>query len=171
MLHPRQIKLIQRTVVHRRTVRTRSCILSQSGNGDKYLGLPSTTARVSSISSSSIHGANVHWPSHVQKMALRTRPLAILLTSSKSLLTHGSLPSIALSQSRGYASVLGSLRDTPGSRNKAIRRGRGPASGKGKTSGRGHKGQGQHGKVPAGFNGGETPSEVVLGLPKGVPNP
>ncbi|KAJ5082554.1 54S ribosomal protein L10 [Penicillium argentinense] len=50
-----------------------------------------------------------------------------------------------------------------------IRRGRGPASGKGKTSGRGHKGQKQHGKVPAGFNGGQTPDIVVHGE-RGAPN-
>lgn len=61
------------------------------------------------------------------------------------------------------ASILGSLSDTKGAYNKRIRRGRGPSSGKGKTSGRGHKGQKQHGKVPAGFNGGQTPDEVVHG--------
>ncbi|KAI9651812.1 MAG: YmL10 [Alyxoria varia] len=61
------------------------------------------------------------------------------------------------------ASILGSLSDNPGAYSKRIRRGRGPASGKGKTSGRGHKGQKQHGKVPAGFNGGETSAEVAKG--------
>ena len=61
------------------------------------------------------------------------------------------------------ASILGSLSDNPGAYSKRIRRGRGPASGKGKTSGRGHKGQKQHGKVPAGFNGGETSAEVAQG--------
>ena len=44
---------------------------------------------------------------------------------------------------------------------KRIRRGRGPSSGKGKTSGRGHKGQKQHGKVPAGFQGGQTPLHIT----------
>ncbi|KAL2820789.1 ribosomal protein L18e/L15P [Aspergillus granulosus] len=66
------------------------------------------------------------------------------------------------SQSRN-AHILASLSDTSGAYNKRIRRGRGPASGKGKTSGRGHKGQKQHGKVPAGFNGGQTPELVVHG--------
>lgn len=61
------------------------------------------------------------------------------------------------------ASVLSSLSDVPSAYNKRIRRGRGASSGKGKTSGRGHKGQKQHGKVPAGFNGGQTPIEVVHG--------
>jgi large subunit ribosomal protein L15 len=61
------------------------------------------------------------------------------------------------------ASILGSLSDTPGAYSKRIRRGRGPSSGKGKTSGRGHKGQKQHGKVPARFQGGQTPQEIVHG--------
>ncbi|BCS25956.1 mitochondrial 54S ribosomal protein uL15m [Aspergillus puulaauensis] len=68
----------------------------------------------------------------------------------------------APSQSRN-AHILASLSDNPGAYSKRIRRGRGPASGKGKTSGRGHKGQGQHGKVPAGFNGGQTPEIIVHG--------
>ncbi|KKK15829.1 hypothetical protein P175DRAFT_0514718 [Aspergillus ochraceoroseus IBT 24754] len=66
-------------------------------------------------------------------------------------------------QSTRNAHILASLSDTPGAYNKRIRRGRGPASGKGKTSGRGHKGQKQHGKVPAGFNGGQTPEIIVHG--------
>ena len=61
------------------------------------------------------------------------------------------------------ASILSSLSDNPGAYNKRIRRGRGPSSGKGKTSGRGHKGQKQHGKVPARFQGGQTPQEIVHG--------
>lgn len=66
-------------------------------------------------------------------------------------------------QQHRSASILSSLSDVPAAYNKRIRRGRGPSSGKGKTSGRGHKGQKQHGKVPAGFNGGQTPDEVVAG--------
>ncbi|RFU30083.1 hypothetical protein B7463_g6268, partial [Scytalidium lignicola] len=61
------------------------------------------------------------------------------------------------------ASILAELSDNPGAYNKRIRRGRGPSSGKGKTSGRGHKGQKQHGKVPARFQGGQTPQEIVHG--------
>ncbi|TAQ84263.1 hypothetical protein B7494_g7415 [Chlorociboria aeruginascens] len=59
------------------------------------------------------------------------------------------------------ASILGSLSDNPGAYSHRIRRGRGPSSGKGKTSGRGHKGQKQHGKVPARFQGGQTPQDIV----------
>lgn len=61
------------------------------------------------------------------------------------------------------ASILSQLSDTKGAYSKRIRVGRGPSSGYGKTSGRGHKGQKQHGKVPAGFNGGQTPDWVVAG--------
>lgn len=59
------------------------------------------------------------------------------------------------------ASILSALSDNPGAYNKKIRRGRGPSSGKGKTSGRGYNGQKAHGKVPRGFNGGQTPDHIV----------
>ncbi|KAK7906226.1 YmL10 [Exophiala xenobiotica] len=65
-------------------------------------------------------------------------------------------------QSRN-ASILSSLSDRPGAYNRRIRRGRGPASGNGGKSGRGSDGQKQHGKVPAGFNGGQTPEHIVHG--------
>ncbi|KAK7911259.1 hypothetical protein PG985_013740 [Apiospora marii] len=55
------------------------------------------------------------------------------------------------------ASILSDLRDNRDAYNKRIRVGRGPSAGKGKTSGRGHKGQKQHGKVNAWFQGGQTP--------------
>ncbi|KAF2475173.1 ribosomal protein L15 [Lindgomyces ingoldianus] len=59
------------------------------------------------------------------------------------------------------ASILSNLSDNRGAYNKKIRRGRGPASGKGKTAGRGQKGQHAHGKVPARFQGGQTPLEIT----------
>lgn len=83
------------------------------------------------------------------------QPLAPFLYPS--LRTHPQHP-------RRAASILASLSDTKGAYNKRIRVGRGPSSGYGKTSGRGHKGQKQHGKVPAGFNGGQTPDWVVNGV-------
>ncbi|KAF2851604.1 ribosomal protein L15 [Plenodomus tracheiphilus IPT5] len=67
---------------------------------------------------------------------------------------------LALAQQR-CASILSSLADNKGAYNKKIRRGRGPASGKGKTGGRGQKGQHAHGKVPAGFEGGQTPQSIT----------
>ena len=82
------------------------------------------------------------------------------------LLQDRSRPSI----SRRAVSILSSLSDNPSAYNKEIRRGQGPSSGKGKTSGRGHKGQKQHGKVPAGFEGGQTPLAIVKGE-RGFENP
>ncbi|KAH8899019.1 50S ribosomal subunit protein L15 [Thozetella sp. PMI_491] len=63
----------------------------------------------------------------------------------------------ALSIQTRNASILASLSDNPGAYHKRIRKGRGPSSGYGKTSGRGHKGQKQHGKVNPWFQGGQTP--------------
>jgi len=61
------------------------------------------------------------------------------------------------------ASILSSLSDNASAYNKKIRRGRGPSSGKGKTSGRGQKGQKARGKVPKQFNGGQTPEAITHG--------
>jgi large subunit ribosomal protein L15 len=61
------------------------------------------------------------------------------------------------------ASILASLSDNKGAYQKRIRRGRGPSSGYGKTAGRGHKGQKQHGKVRPWFQGGQTPLIVSHG--------
>ncbi|KAK6949770.1 hypothetical protein Daesc_008091 [Daldinia eschscholtzii] len=69
----------------------------------------------------------------------------------------------ALSIQSRSASILANLSDNPGAYQKRIRVGRGPSSGKGKTSGRGHKGQKQHGKVRPWFQGGQTPLVVQRG--------
>lgn len=61
------------------------------------------------------------------------------------------------------ASILASLSDNKGAYQKRIRVGRGPSSGYGKTSGRGHKGQKQRGKVNPWFQGGQTPLIVSHG--------
>jgi len=52
---------------------------------------------------------------------------------------------------------LHNLSDNPGARKKRKRVGRGPGSGRGKTCGRGHKGQKARGKVNRTFEGGQTP--------------
>ncbi|QIW95296.1 hypothetical protein AMS68_000814 [Peltaster fructicola] len=99
-----------------------------------------------------------------------------LLQAAKSSLFKTAYQPIApflypfLAQQSRSASILSSLSENPGHYNKKIRRGRGPASGKGKTSGRGTKGQKAHGKVPFGFNGGQTKDEVVAGK-RGFDNP
>lgn len=67
---------------------------------------------------------------------------------------------------------LSSLKNTPGARKNRKRVGRGPGSGHGKTSGRGHKGQmARKGhKHKLGFEGGQMP--LVRRLPKrGFKNP
>ncbi|TVU21307.1 hypothetical protein EJB05_30935 [Eragrostis curvula] len=52
---------------------------------------------------------------------------------------------------------LNDLRDNPGATKQKTRKGRGIGSGKGKTAGRGHKGQKARGKAMFGFEGGQTP--------------
>jgi large subunit ribosomal protein L15 len=52
------------------------------------------------------------------------------------------------------ANELSNLKPSAGFRKAAMRVGRGEGSGKGKTAGRGSKGQRARGKVPIGFEGG-----------------
>ncbi|KAF4119807.1 large subunit ribosomal protein L15 [Geosmithia morbida] len=68
-----------------------------------------------------------------------------------------------------HASILSNLANNKGAVKERKRVGRGASSGHGKTSGRGHKGQGQHGKVNAWFQGGQTPLIVKHGR-KGFDN-
>ncbi|MCJ1418673.1 YmL10 [Xylographa parallela] len=96
------------------------------------------------------------------RLLLSIRP-ALRSPSTFSLLPPFLLPCLNPSTTHRHASILSSLSDNPLAYHKKIRRGRGPSSGKGKTSGRGHKGQKQHGKVPRGFQGGQTPLEIVHG--------
>ncbi|GAB4847713.1 hypothetical protein Ancab_026775 [Ancistrocladus abbreviatus] len=72
---------------------------------------------------------------------------------------------------RAYSLLsLNDLRDNPGARKKKTRKGRGIGSGKGKTAGRGHKGQKARGTYKFGFEGGQTP--LRRRLPKrGFKNP
>lgn len=73
---------------------------------------------------------------------------------------------------RAYSSLLAlnDLRDNPGARKQKTRKGRGIGSGKGKTAGRGHKGQKARGTMKFGFEGGQTP--LRRRLPKrGFKNP
>ncbi|KAF3770421.1 hypothetical protein M406DRAFT_344168 [Cryphonectria parasitica EP155] len=88
----------------------------------------------------------------IERPRLTTAPLASLFAA----LSIQNPPRQTLSQAR-HASILSDLRDNRGAYNKRIRKGRGASSGYGKTSGRGHKGQGQHGKVKPWFQGGQTP--------------
>ncbi|KAF2503189.1 ribosomal protein L15 [Lophium mytilinum] len=104
-------------------------------------------------------------------------PPRLKLLQTGRCLISGSVPSsiapslapFLLPAQQRAASILSSLSDNAGAYSKRKRLGRGPASGKGKTSGRGQKGQKAHGKVPAGFNGGQTKLEVTQG-PRGFLN-
>ncbi|KAK2973482.1 hypothetical protein RJ640_009980 [Escallonia rubra] len=59
---------------------------------------------------------------------------------------------------RAYSLLsLNDLRDNKGARKQKTRKGRGIGSGKGKTAGRGHKGQKARGTMKFGFEGGQTP--------------
>jgi large subunit ribosomal protein L15 len=62
------------------------------------------------------------------------------------------------------------LAPAPGSKKDRTRKGRGIGS-KGKTAGRGSKGQGARGTIPAGFEGGQTPLYRRSPKAKGFNNP
>lgn len=63
------------------------------------------------------------------------------------------------------------LQPAPGSKKRKIRVGRGEAGRRGKTAGRGTKGQKARSKVPAWFEGGRTPIHRQLPQLKGFKNP
>ena len=63
------------------------------------------------------------------------------------------------------------LKPSPGSNSKGIRVGRGTAGRRGKTAGRGTKGQGARSKVPVGFEGGQMPLARRVPKLKGFKNP
>ena len=63
------------------------------------------------------------------------------------------------------------LQPAPGSRKKKIRVGRGTSGRRGKTAGRGTKGQGARGTIPAGFEGGQMPLQRRVPKLKGFKNP
>jgi len=63
------------------------------------------------------------------------------------------------------------LKPPPGSRQRKARVGRGIGGKRGKTAGRGSKGQGARGNVPVGFEGGQTPLHRRTPKAKGFNNP
>jgi large subunit ribosomal protein L15 len=63
------------------------------------------------------------------------------------------------------------LKPAPGAKRAATRRGRGIGSGKGKTAGRGTKGQKAKRNLPPGFEGGQTPMHRRLPRKRGFRNP
>lgn len=63
------------------------------------------------------------------------------------------------------------LKPPPGAHRSRTRKGRGIAAGKGKTAGRGTKGTGARGTIPAGFEGGQMPLQRRLPKQPGFTNP
>jgi large subunit ribosomal protein L15 len=63
------------------------------------------------------------------------------------------------------------LQPAPGERKKAIRVGRGTAGRRGKTAGRGTKGQGARDTIPMNFEGGQMPLHMRVPKLKGFNNP
>jgi large subunit ribosomal protein L15 len=64
---------------------------------------------------------------------------------------------------------LDELKPAPGATGRRKRIGRGPGSGHGKTSGRGHKGDKSRGQSKVGFEGGQTPLHRRLPKQRGLP--
>ncbi|KAJ6779993.1 hypothetical protein PWT90_06877 [Aphanocladium album] len=95
----------------------------------------------------------------------RARPTSTIQVSSLT----ACLANLSIQQQTRQASILASLKPNKGAVKERKRVGRGPSSGHGKTSGRGHKGQGQHGHVRPWFQGGQTPLIVKHGR-KGFSN-
>ena len=63
------------------------------------------------------------------------------------------------------------LRPAPGSTKERVRKGRGDASGKGKTAGRGTKGSRARGQMRVGFEGGQMPLQRRVPKLRGFTNP
>ncbi|KAL3819817.1 hypothetical protein ACJIZ3_005722 [Penstemon smallii] len=126
--------------------------------------------RIASIISTSITSVQNHYQ----------KPISIssIISSSPYLKSPSNISSNPISYGfhfqnvRAYSSLLAlnDLRDNPGARKQKTRKGRGIGSGKGKTAGRGHKGQKARGTMKFGFEGGQTP--LRRRLPKrGFKNP
>ncbi|KAK9236126.1 ribosomal protein L18e/L15P [Lipomyces kononenkoae] len=76
--------------------------------------------------------------------------------------THSMLPLAGQQLVSGKRTVMSALSNVPTAFRKAKRVGRGPSSGKGKTSGRGMNGQKQKESVHPWFEGGQTPLHKTL---------
>ncbi|KAF3908423.1 hypothetical protein ABW21_db0201510 [Orbilia brochopaga] len=102
-------------------------------------------------------------PSATALRALRQtlRQLNVTPIPNPALATRTAAFILPFQQAR-HASLLGNLRDISDQHTNKRRVGRG-ASGRGKTSGRGHKGQGQRGghRPKKGFEGGQTPQWIT----------
>uniref|UniRef100_A0A0E0ATT9 Uncharacterized protein n=1 Tax=Oryza glumipatula TaxID=40148 RepID=A0A0E0ATT9_9ORYZ len=83
--------------------------------------------------------------------------LASSLSYATQAAAAAAVPAARAPRTVGSLLRLNDLRDNPGARKQKTRKGRGIGSGKGKTAGRGHKGQKARGTARFGFEGGQTP--------------
>ncbi|GER54494.1 50S ribosomal protein L15 [Striga asiatica] len=124
--------------------------------------------RLASLIPTFIRTAHNHYPKPTSHLA----PLQFVSLHFQHCQSHVSISSCHPGGVRAYSSLLAlnDLRDNPGARKQKTRKGRGIGSGKGKTAGRGHKGQKARGTMKFGFEGGQTP--LRRRLPKrGFKNP
>ncbi|KAK9280913.1 hypothetical protein L1049_003804 [Liquidambar formosana] len=112
--------------------------------------------RLSSLLATSIRNASIY-----SKPSFITHPLSSLPLPQFQSVHPNPKPNSnpnGFNGIRAYSLLsLNDLRDNPGARKKKTRKGRGIGSGKGKTAGRGHKGQKARGTMKFGFEGGQTP--------------
>ncbi|KAG2650915.1 hypothetical protein PVAP13_1NG241400 [Panicum virgatum] len=97
---------------------------------------------------------------HPQPLLAPPPPLPLAppwLASTSSYATQAAAAAAKPLRTVGSLLRLNDLRDNPGATKQKTRKGRGIGSGKGKTAGRGHKGQKARGTSRLGFEGGQTP--------------
>ncbi|KAK6149053.1 hypothetical protein DH2020_016578 [Rehmannia glutinosa] len=127
--------------------------------------------RLASLIPTTIRAAQNHYKNSTSNLA-SLEPLQFVSLQCPQCPVNIWQPSCHFGSVRAYSSLLAlnDLRDNPGARKQKTRKGRGIGSGKGKTAGRGHKGQKARGTMKFGFEGGQTP--LRRRLPKrGFKNP
>ncbi|KAG5529175.1 hypothetical protein RHGRI_029755 [Rhododendron griersonianum] len=119
--------------------------------------------RLSLLIATSIHnGSPIHAkPTSITSRLLPSPPLPSHFLQSSNFNPHSHVGFLGHDLNLGLRAYsllsLNDLRDNKGARKKKTRKGRGIGSGKGKTAGRGHKGQRARGTMKFGFEGGQTP--------------
>ncbi|KAL6993036.1 hypothetical protein U1Q18_011154 [Sarracenia purpurea var. burkii] len=94
----------------------------------------------------------------IPQLSSETLPFPFMQSCYETLNCSGVVMPYLARFTRPYSLLsLNDLRDNKGARKQKTRKGRGIGSGKGKTAGRGHKGQKARGTMKFGFEGGQTP--------------
>ncbi|KAI8551529.1 hypothetical protein RHMOL_Rhmol06G0193900 [Rhododendron molle] len=119
--------------------------------------------RLSLLLATSIHnGSSIHAkPTSITSRFLPSPPPPSHFVQSSNFTSNSHVGFLGPDPNQGLRAYsllsLNDLRDNKGARKKKTRKGRGIGSGKGKTAGRGHKGQRARGTMKFGFEGGQTP--------------